>query len=186
MGKRMGEIQVTNNRILKLTLAAVCLALCMVLPFLTGQIPEIGSMLCPMHIPVLLCGFLCGPAWAAIVGAIAPLLRFALFGMPPLFPTGMAMAFELAAYGAVSGLLYRVLPRRAVNVYVALIGAMLAGRIVWGAVMLILSGVTGSAFTFAAFLAGAFTNAVPGMILHILLIPVIVLAVEKALPWLKK
>ena len=182
----MGEIQVTNNRILKLTLAAVCLALCMVLPFLTGQIPEIGSMLCPMHIPVLLCGFLCGPAWAAIVGAIAPLLRFALFGMPPLFPTGMAMAFELAAYGAVSGLLYRVLPRRAVNVYVALIGAMLAGRIVWGAVMLILSGVTGSAFTFAAFLAGAFTNAVPGMILHILLIPVIVLAVEKALPWLKK
>ena len=175
----------TNNRILKLVLAAVCLALCMVLPFLTGQIPEIGSMLCPMHIPVLLCGFLCGPAWAAIVGAVAPLLRFALFGMPPLFPTGAAMCFELAAYGAISGLLYHLLPRKAVNVYVSLIAAMLAGRLIWGAVMLLLSGVTGKAFTFAAFLAGAFTNAVPGMILHILLIPVIVLALEKALPFMR-
>lgn len=175
----------TNNRILKLVLAAVCLALCMVLPFLTGQIPEIGSMLCPMHIPVLLCGFLCGPAWAAIVGAVAPFLRFALFGMPPLFPTGAAMCFELAAYGAISGWLYRLLPRRAVNVYVSLIAAMLLGRLVWGAVMLFFSGVTGEAFTFAAFLAGAFTNAVPGMILHILLIPVIVLALEKALPFMR-
>jgi len=72
-------------------------------------------MLCPMHIPVLLCGFLCGPAWAAIVGAVAPLLRFALFGMPPIFPTGTAMAFELAAYGAVSGLMYRLLPKKPVQ-----------------------------------------------------------------------
>ena len=175
----------TNNRILKLVLGAVCLALCMVLPFLTGQIPEIGSMLCPMHIPVLLCGFLCGPAWAAIVGAVAPLLRFALFGMPPIFPTGTAMAFELAAYGAVSGLMYRLLPKKPVHVYTALITAMIAGRMVWGMVMLILSGVTGKAFTFAAFLAGAFTSAVPGMILHILLIPVIVLTVGKALPGTK-
>ncbi len=175
-----------NNKIHKLVLGAVCLALCMVLPFLTGQIPEIGSMLCPMHIPVLLCGFLCGPGWAAIVGGIAPVLRFALFGMPPLFPTGTAMAFELAAYGAVSGLMYRLLPRKPLHVYTALITAMIAGRIVWGGVMLLLSGVTGKAFTFAAFLAGAFTSAVPGMILHILLIPVIVLTVEKALPWLKK
>ncbi len=169
----------------KLVLSAVCLALCMVLPFLTGQIPEIGNMLCPMHIPVLLCGFLCGPAWAAVVGAIAPLLRFALFGMPPLFPTGVAMCVELAVYGAVSGVLYRVLPRKAINVYVSLIAAMLLGRIVWGVVRVAIAGVTGSSFTWAAFIAGAFTSAVPGMILHLLLIPLIVLALERALPWLK-
>ena len=176
----------TNTiRIQKLVIAAVCLALCMVLPFLTGQIPEIGSMLCPMHIPVLLCGFLCGPAWAALVGAIAPLLRFALFGMPPLFPTGVAMCVELATYGAVSGVLYRLLPRKIVNIYVSLVAAMLAGRIVWGIVRVALSGVTDSAFTWAAFLSGAFTSAVPGMILHIVLIPLIVLALQKALPWLK-
>ena len=176
----------TNSiRILKLVISAVCLALCMVLPFLTGQIPEIGGMLCPMHIPVLLCGFLCGPAWASAVGAVAPLLRFALFGMPPLFPTGVAMCVELAAYGAVSGALHRLLPRKPINVYVSLIAAMLAGRILWGIVRVVLSGVTGSSFTWAAFIAGAFTQAVPGIILHIVLIPVIVLAVHKALPALR-
>lgn len=168
-----------NSRIRNLVFAAVCLALCMVLPFLTGQIPEVGNMLCPMHIPVLLCGFICGPIWAAAVGAIAPLLRFALFGMPPVFPTGIAMCFELAAYGVVSGVLYRLLPRKAGSVYLSLIVAMLCGRIVWGVVRVILSGVTGSAFTWAAFMSGAFTSAVPGMILHIVLIPVIVLALER-------
>ena len=170
----------------KLVLAAVCLALCMILPFLTGQIPEIGSMLSPMHIPVLLCGFLCGPAWAAVVGAVAPLLRFMLFGMPPLFPTGVAMCVELATYGAVSGLLYSLLPRKPINGYVSLIAAMLAGRVVWGIVRVVLSGVSGSAFTWAAFMAGAFTQAVPGIILHIVLIPLIVLALQKALPWTRQ
>ena len=160
--------------------AAVSLSLCLLLPFLTGQIPQIGKALCPMHIPVLLAGFLCGPWWALAVGAVAPLLRFALFGMPPLFPTGTAMCFELAAYGLVSGILCRKLPKKAVNVYLALIAAMLAGRLVWGIVMVVLMGLSGSAFTWAAFMAGAFVNAVPGIIVHILLIPIIVLALRKA------
>lgn len=164
----------------KLTYAALCLALCMVLPFLTGQIPEIGSMLSPMHIPVLLAGFLCGPWWALLAGAIAPILRFALFGMPPLFPTGAAMCFELAAYGLISGLLYAKLPKKNSSIYIALICAMILGRIIWGAAMLVISGVTGSAFTWAAFAAGAFLNAIPGIIVHILLIPVIVMALRKA------
>lgn len=169
-----------NSTILRMAYAAVCLALCMVLPFLTGQIPQIGSALSPMHIPVLLAGFLCGPWWAAAVGAVAPLLRFALFGMPPIFPTGVAMCFELAGYGLVSGLLYRKLPKKAVNVYVSLLTAMLAGRVVWGIVRVLLSGVAGEPFTWAAFMAGAFVNAVPGIIVHIALIPVIVLALRKA------
>lgn len=169
-----------TNSIKKLVLAAVCLALCMALPFLTGQIPRIGSALSPMHIPVLLAGFLCGPWWAMAVGAVAPLLRFALFGMPPLFPTGAAMCFELAAYGLVSGLLYARLPKKTSNIYVSLIAAMLAGRVVWGAAMAVISGVTGSAFTWGAFMAGAFLNAIPGILIHILLIPVVVMALRKA------
>lgn len=169
-----------NSPILRMAYAAVCLALCMVLPFLTGQIPQIGSALSPMHIPVLLAGFLCGPWWAAAVGAVAPLLRFALFGMPPIFPTGVAMCFELAGYGLVSGLLYRKLPKKAVNVYVSLLAAMLAGRVIWGIVRVLLSGVAGEPFTWAAFMAGAFVNAVPGIIVHIALIPVIVLALRRA------
>ena len=152
----------------------------MVLPFLTGQIPEVGSMLSPMHIPVLLAGFLCGPWWALAVGAVAPALRFALFGMPPLFPTGLAMCFELATYGLVSGLLYQRLPKKTANIYVSLIAAMVVGRIVWGVAMVILMGLSGSAFTWAAFAAGAFLNAVPGIVIHILLIPVIVMALRRA------
>lgn len=177
----------TNTiRIQKLVLSAICLTLCMVLPFLTGQIPEIGSMLCPMHIPVLLCGFVVGPLWAAAIGLIAPVLRFAFFGMPPLFPTGAAMCFELAVYGAVSGFLYARLPQRASSLYASLISAMALGRIAWGVVRVAFSGVSGSPFTWAAFIAGAFTSAIPGIILHIALIPVIVLALERALPWLKR
>ncbi|MGN0707077.1 MAG: ECF transporter S component [Faecalibacterium sp.] len=169
-----------NHSMQTLVLAAICLALCLVLPFLTGQIPQIGSALCPMHIPVLLAGFVCGPAYAAAVGFVAPLLRFMLFGMPPIFPTGIAMCFELAAYGAVSGLLYARLPRKTSSIYASLLSAMLAGRAVWGVVRVLLSGVAGSPFTWQMFLAGGFLNAIPGILVQILFIPLIVLALQKA------
>ncbi|MBR6039999.1 MAG: ECF transporter S component [Clostridia bacterium] len=152
----------------------------MVLPLLTGQIPQIGKALSPMHIPVLLCGFLCGWPWGLAVGAIAPVLRSVLFGMPTLYPDAVCMTFELAAYGAVSGMIYRILPRKPWSVYVALLAAMIAGRIVWGVVKWVLLGLAGSAFTMEMFLAGALLNAIPGIVLHIVLIPIVVLALEKA------
>ena len=170
----------TYGLIRRMVFAAVCLALCMILPFLTGQVPKFGSMLSPMHIPVLLAGFLCGPAWAAAVGMVAPSLRYLLFGMPPLLPVGFAMTFELVGYGLVAGLLYRVLPKKRGSVYAALIGAMLAGRMVWGAAAKIIYGAMGMDFTWEVFLAGAFLEAIPGIILHIVLIPVLVLALKKA------
>jgi len=136
--------------------AALCLALCMVLPFLTGQIPQIGSALSPMHIPVLLCGFICGWPYGLVVGFLAPLLRFMLFGMPPIFPTGIAMAFELASYGVATGLLYKKLPKTIPNIYISLIVSMLAGRVVWGIVMSIIAGVSQVQFSLPLFLAGAF------------------------------
>ena len=173
-------VRLSKNHVRLLTYAALSLALCMVLPFLTGQIPEIGSALSPMHIPVLLAGFLCGPWWALAVGAVAPPLRFALFGMPPIFPTGLAMCFELAAYGLVSGLLYARLPKKISSIYVSLLTAMAIGRIVWGAAMSVISGASGSLFTWTAFLAGAVLNAVPGIIVHIVLIPLLVIALRKA------
>lgn len=163
----------------RLILAAMFLALALALPFLTGQIPQVGSALCPMHIPVLLCGFFCGPWYALAVGLVAPLLRFALFGMPPLMPTGIAMCFELATYGVVSGLLYKLLPGKKVFTYVTLIAAMLAGRIIWGIARVILAGLAQSEFAWTAFLSGAFVNAVPGIILHILLIPVLVITLKR-------
>lgn len=168
-----------HKNLRQLILAAMFLTLALALPFLTGQIPQVGSALCPMHIPVLLCGFFCGPWYALAVGIVAPLLRFALFGMPPLMPTGIAMCFELATYGFVSGLLYKLLPGKKVFTYVTLIAAMLAGRIIWGIARVILAGLAQSEFAWTAFLSGAFVNAVPGIILHILLIPVLVIALKR-------
>lgn len=170
----------TSLQIRKLTYAALFLALALVLPFLTGQIPQIGSALSPMHIPVLLCGFLVGWPWGLAVGFIAPLLRSVIFGMPVMVPGAVAMAFELAVYGLVSGILYRLLPKKKWSIYVTLVVAMLSGRAVWGIARLIIAGLSGNSFTWALFLAGAFTNAIPGIILHIVLIPVIVMVLERA------
>lgn len=165
---------------LKPIYAAMCLALAMVLPLLTGQIQQIGNMLCPMHIPVLLCGMLCGWHWGLLIGFAAPFLRFLIFSMPPLFPIGTAMAFELAAYGALAGILYKALPKKAGYTYLSLIGAMLGGRIVWGAARLTLAGLSGSDFPLSAFISGAITTALPGIALQIVLIPLAVLALRRA------
>jgi len=169
-----------NNRILKMILSALFLALAYVLPYLTGQIPEIGAMLCPMHLPVLICGFVCGWHWGLAVGCIAPILRSLLTGgFPPLFPTAFCMAFELATYGAVAGIMYKILPKKKRYIYCSLITAMIVGRLVWGTTMFIFLGVSGKSFTFSAFLAGAFTNAIPGIIIQILLIPILVAVLKK-------
>ena len=159
-------------------LAAFFLALAYVMPFLTGQIPEIGSKLCPLHIPVLLCGFVCGWPWGLAVGCVAPLLRSLTLGVPLLFPVAVCMAFELAAYGAITGLLYKVFPRKKLYIYCSLLIAMLLGRLVWGALMFVCVGLNGGVFTFSAFLAGAFSNALPGIVIQIVLVPLLVMVLE--------
>ena len=168
-----------RNHLQKMILSAAFLALAYIMPFLTGQIPEIGAMLCPLHIPVLLCGFICGWPWGLAVGFIAPLFRSLTLGMPPFFPKAVCMAFELAAYGALAGLMHRILPRRKPYIYISLLTAMIIGRLVWGSAMFICLGLSGGSFTFAAFLAGAVTNAIPGIIIQIVLIPVLVMVLGK-------
>lgn len=156
------------------------LAIGMVLPFLTGQIPQIGNMMLPMHIPVLLCGLICGWQYGAVLGFVLPLLRYLIFGMPVLFPTGAAMAFELMTYGLVIGLVYSLSRWKCIiSLYRALIAAMIAGRIVWAAAQMILLGVSGGAFTMKMFLAGAFFNAVPGIIIQLVLIPTVMVALGR-------
>ncbi len=169
-----------NKMTLKLVYSAVCIALAMILPLITGGIPQIGNMLSPMHIPVFLCGFLCGWPWGLVVGFLCPLLRSMIFGMPPLFPMAIGMAFELATYGCVAGLLYHLLPKKTPYLYCSLICAMLAGRVVWGIARYVMAGISGTEFPMSAFVAGAFTNAIPGIILHIVLVPVIVMALQRA------
>lgn len=163
----------------KLVNAALMLALGMVLPFLTGQIPSVGSRLLPMHIPALLTGYISGPMYGLLVGFVMPLFRSMIFGMPPMFPTAVAMAFELATYGFIAGLLYRRMNKNTGNIYLSLIIAMVIGRFVWGVVSYVLYGLGESAFTWQIFTAGAFVNALPGILIQIILIPVLVLALKK-------
>lgn len=170
-----------KNHILRLTLSAMFLAIGFALPFLTGQIPQVGSMLLPMHLPALICGFVCGWPWGLAVGFVMPILRSLLFGMPPMIPTALAMAFEMGAYGAAAGWLYHKLPRGVAYIYVSLVGAMLIGRAVWGlASWAIYALLTDSSFALAAFWTGGFVRAWPGIVLQLVLVPLIVMALEKA------
>ena len=161
-----------NSPARNIVLAALFLALAFVLPMITGHVPQIGNMLCPMHFPVLLAGFVLGGPWGLALGFIAPLLRSVLFGMPPLYPIAISMAFELATYGAVSGWMYKKVRHTLPMMYAALATAMVAGRLVWG--------LSGSAFPFSAFLSGALLTAVPGIIAQLILIPLILTALQKA------
>lgn len=116
----------------KLTLSAMFMAIGILLPLLTGQIQRIGNMLLPMHIPVLLCGLICGWQYGAVVGFILPLMRSVMFGMPPLYPVAVAMAFELAAYGFVTGFVYSRVHRKNIGTtYLSLIAGMISGRVIW-------------------------------------------------------
>lgn len=169
-----------KHNIKNLTLAAMFLALGLVLPLLTGQIPRIGNMLLPMHIPVFLCGLICGWPYGAAIGLILPYLRYAIFGMPVLFPTGIAMSVELLTYGLVAGFLYSASRWQCVvSLYRSLIAAMLAGRAVWGIAQLLLMGITDSAFTWQMYLSGAFLTAIPGIVLQLILIPAIMIALNR-------
>lgn len=177
--ERKRKMKQTN--MLKWVLSALFLALGLVLPLLTGQIPQVGSMLLPMHLPALLCGFVCGWPYGLVVGFVTPLLRSVLFGMPPMVPTAIAMAFELAIYGAVAGALYQKLSQKPVNVYVSLILAMLCGRLVWGLVSIPLyAAFVGNAFTLALFWLNGFVKAWPGIVVQLVLVPLVVFALERA------
>lgn len=164
----------------KITLSAMFIAIGILLPNLTGNIPQIGSMMLPMHIPVFLCGLICGWQYGASVGFIMPLLRSAIFGMPVLFPNATAMALELMTYGLISGLLYGISHHRCIiALYRSMIAAMLAGRAVFGIAMFIFMGIKGNAYTWGAFFESVFLKAVPGIVIQIILIPTIMLVLHK-------
>ena len=169
-----------ENKIQKMVHASLFLALAYLLPFLTGQIPTIGAMLCPMHLPVLICGFLCGPLYGFAIGIIVPIFRSLTLGAPPLFPTAVCMTFELGTYGAVAGIMHKILPKRKSFTYVSLISAMFVGRIVWGVASFIAYGCTGQTFTLAAFFTAAIVNALPGILLQIIAVPILVNLIENS------
>lgn len=161
--------------------AAVCLALCLVLPLLTGNIPSIGVQFAPMHFPVLLCGFIAGPVWGCVVGCVAPLLRNLIFGAPALYPNALRMVAELAVYGVASGLFYRYLPKKPMGITCSLLCAQFFGRIAWGIAQFLLSVFDKShSFYLEMVVTQTITSSVYGILIQLLLIPPIVIAMQKA------
>lgn len=169
-----------KENLYKMILAAMFLGLGIVLPLLTGQIKEIGDSLLPMHFPVLLCGVICGKWYGLAVGFLTPIMRSFIFSMPVLYPRGIYMALELAAYGFVIGMLFYLIKKRPLwYIYVCLISAQIAGRIVWALSKNILLGFGENSVTFSAFIAEGFVDALPGIALQLILIPLIVSVVEE-------
>lgn len=164
----------------RVVLSGVFIALGLVMPFITGQIPEVGNMLLPMHIPVLICGYVCGGRYGLAVGALVPLLRSVFFGMPPFFPKAICMSFELAVYGMIVGLLYKQLRHRKWRIYISLLTAMVAGRVIWGSVAAMVYPLAGIDFGLEIFFAEAFVNATVGIVVQLLLVPALVYSLEKA------
>lgn len=164
-----------KTNIKKTTLSAMFLALGVLLPFLTGQIKEIGDTLLPMHIPVMLCGLVCGCKYGFIVGLVLPFLRAVTVGMPPIYPNAVWMSAELATYASVIGFLYFSFQKKQMWwLYCCILISMVSGRIVWGFAKAILLGIAGKAFTMQAFIAGGIIDALPGIILQLILLPVII------------
>lgn len=171
-----------------LLVTAILLAVGIVLPFLTGNVQVLGQAISPLHIPVLICGLTCGWGWGMGLGIVLPLLRSVLFGMPPLVPVAIPMAFEMAAYGALCGLLYPMLRKKMSKAYwamliamvIAMVIAMLAGRLVGGAAKAVVMGIQGNAYTFQAFVTAYFVNTAVGAVIHLIVVPLVVTALEKA------
>lgn len=155
--------------------AALCVAIGLALPQAFHAVPMGGQIFLPMHLPVLLCGLLCGWYWGALSGIVTPVLSHLFFAMPPAVKLP-GMLFELLVYGLVAGLLYR---KFRLNIMVALGGAMLAGRAVSGITNALIFLGGGEPYSFGAFLTASFAKALPGILIQLVLLPVLVLALEK-------
>ena len=159
----------------KTTISAIFLAFGIVLPFFTGQIKEIGDTFLPMHIPVMLCGLICGAKYGFAVGSILPLLKSITVGMPAIYPNAVWMSVELATYGFIIGVLYSSFNKKQIWwLYCCLIISMICGRVSWGIMKTALLGISGKVFTFKAFIMGGIIDSLPGIILQLILIPVII------------
>lgn len=169
-----------QSAILNLTISAMLLALAMFLPFLTGQIPQFGRMLSPLHIPAMLAGFILPLPWAVPLAFIIPIVRSLIFSMPSMVPMAVTMAFELATYALVIGLIYKRPAKSYFSILIALIPAMVIGRIVYALVFFIVMSLTAGTFNLSVVITGLTVEGLPGVIVQLLIVPPIVLAVEKA------
>lgn len=169
----------TMTTVKKSIITAVCMALCVVLPMAFHAIPNAGSIYCPMHIPVLLCGLICGWQYGLLCGLVGPALSSLFTGMPPAayLPS---MMVEIAVYGTLCGLMMKLVSTKKIyaDLYISLAVAMLGGRIIAGIAKALIFAP--GDFSMAAWATGYFATSLPGIIIQLVLIPSIVFALMKA------
>lgn len=168
------------NKTKKLTLTAMCLALGVILPQAFHMIPNVGNIFLPMHIPVLICGFICGPFYGLTVGIITPCLSHIIFSMPPAMMLGQ-MIVELGVYGLCTGLLNQIITinNELLKYYLVLIISMVVGRITYGICNALLF--KAGNYSLSIWLSAAFIKGLPGIIIQLVLIPTIVKTIKKLL-----
>ena len=170
-----------NTSLKKLIFSAIFLAIGFILPMFIGQIPTIGKMLLPMHIPIFLCAMICDYKYGAIIGFILPILRSLLFSVPVMYPTAIAVAFEMSVYGLITGLIFGLCKKKnIISIYTSMLPAMLLGRIVRCFAEIILLNIKGNPFIWKTFATTTILNSTPGIILQLILIPAVMLALKKA------
>jgi riboflavin transporter FmnP len=170
-------LRTEESRVRWLTFSALFLALALVLPVAFHSVSMGGRTLLPMHLPVMLAGFLIGPGSGVLVGLLAPILSHIMTGMPPSYAVPL-MALELPIYGLTAGIAYRKLR---VNIYVSLIVAMIAGRLMFGLGLFVLGMFMELPYTAAYFFsaAGPIVTGLPGIVLQLVLVPILVTAVKR-------
>ena len=170
-----------NKNLKKLIFSALFLAIGFILPLFFGQLPTIGQMLVPMHIPVILCGMICDWKYGAIIGFILPLLRSFIFSVPVFYPTAIAVAFEMCTYGLIVGILYGLSKKKSVfTIYFSMIVAMILGRIIRCIAQIILLNIQGNPFVWKTFFTGVLLNSIPGIILQLIIIPIVMIALKRS------
>ena len=166
------------NYVKKLVFTAVCAALCLVLPMVFHSIPNAGQVILPMHIPVLLCGLVCGWPNGLLCGLVGPLLSSVITGMPPaaMLPS---MMVECGVYGIVTGLGMKHIRtgKPVADLYVSMIAAMVLGRVVAGfaKAWIFTPGISPFAWVTTSLVSG-----IPGIVIQLVLMPLVVTALTRA------
>lgn len=164
----------------KICITAVCMALCCVLPTAFHSV-GLGTAFSPIHIPALLCGLVCGWGYGALCGLVGPLLSSIITGMPgpAMLPT---MVPELVTYGLATGLLMKWVRtgKPVADLYICLAGSMVLGRIVGGIAKMLFYMGSGEGFTVAVWISSYFVSTLPGIVCHLIVIPLLVLTLTRA------
>ena len=164
----------------KATVTALCIALCAVLP-LAFHALGLGNAFSPMHIPVLLCGLVCGPAYGAFCGLAGPVISCLTTSMPSAAQLVYFLP-ELAAYGLLSGLFYRLIHtgRGLLDLYLALIPAMALGRVIGGAAQALFYLASARQWSIGLWAGAYFVGSLPGIVLHLIAVPALAAVLERA------